>query len=182
MMNSMFRILIFCTLFITSGLSVIGQNEQPNLFDYGRMWTFEEPPTDWFKTAYGMDVNKAWFDDVRKSSLRFATWCSASFVSSEGLIMTNHHCSRDVAISVQSENENFDKNGFYATTLDQERRVPSLFVEQLIMIADITNEVNAYKNKATSDEEIVRVEQEALKKIESEYAEKSGWEGLRLLR
>ena len=179
-MNSMFRILIFCTLFITSGLSVIGQNEQPNLFDYGRMWTFEEPPTDWFKTAYGMDVNKAWFDDVRKSSLRFATWCSASFVSSEGLIMTNHHCSRDVAISVQSENENFDKNGFYATTLDQERRVPSLFVEQLIMIADITNEVNAYKNKATSDEEIVRVEQEALKKIESEYAEKSGWEGLRL--
>ncbi len=179
-MNSMSRILIYLLVFVGSCLSLIGQGEQPNLFDFGRMWTFEEPPTDWFKTAYNMDVDQAWFDDVRKSSLRFASWCSASFVSPEGLIMTNHHCSRDVAISVQTENENFDKNGFYATELGQERRVPSLFVEQLIMIADITDEINVSKQKATSDEDMASAEREALRQIELEYSQKKGWEGLRL--
>ena len=179
-MSKYSRILIGLISFLLTFPSIYGQETQPNLFDFGRMWTFEEPPTDWFKTAYGMDVDQAWFDDVRKSSLRFATWCSASFVSSQGLIMTNHHCSRDVAISVQNEGENFDKDGFYATQLGQERRVPSLFVEQLIMIADITDVVNEAKSSTQSDEAISSAEQDALKRIEAEYANKSDWEGLRL--
>ncbi len=179
-MSNYLRVLLGLTIFLLTFSSIYGQEEQPNLFDFGRMWTFEEPPTDWFKTAYDMDVDQDWFKDVRKSSLRFATWCSASFVSSQGLIMTNHHCSRDVAISVQSEGENFDKDGFYATQLEQERRVPSLFVEQLIMIADITDEVNEAKSKAQGDEAMSSAEQDALKRIEAEYAIKPAWEGLRL--
>ena len=69
----------------------------PKRFDFGKMWTFENPPKDWFKEAYNFTPDDKWYDDVRKSSLRFASWCSASFVSPNGLIMTNHHCSRDVA-------------------------------------------------------------------------------------
>jgi len=72
---------------------VIAQKaEEPNPFDFGKMWTFENPPKEWFKEAYDFDPGDEWFDDVRKSSLRFATWCSASFVSPDGLIMTNHVC------------------------------------------------------------------------------------------
>ena len=69
---------------------------EPGRFDYGKMWTFENPPLDYLKEAHGFESDQEWFDRARKSSLRFATWCSASFISPRGLIMTNHHCSENV--------------------------------------------------------------------------------------
>ena len=156
------------------------QEQEASPFDFGRMWTFEQPPTKWFKEAYGIDADQAWFDDVRKSSLKFASWCSASFVSPNGLIMTNHHCSRDVAISVQEASENFDNNGYYATQLSDERRVADLFVEQLIQVADITERVLDAKSKASSDVEALEVESSTLEAIKAEYSEKMEWKELRL--
>ena len=147
---------------------VLAQEEQPNPFDFGKMWTFENPPVEWFKKAYDFDPGMPWFDDVRKSSLRFATWCSASFVSPDGLIMTNHHCSRDVVADLQKEGENFDKQGFYAATLADERKADGLFVEQLIMTADITEEMVNSEAENPSDA------------IKEKYSEMEGWSGLRL--
>ena len=167
-------------LLVLSYIIGVAQEKEANPFDFGRMWTFENPPTEWFEEAYDFKADKAWFDDVRKSSLRFATWCSASFVSPDGLIMTNHHCSRDEAIGVQNEGENFDVNGYYAQTLADERRVDDLFVEQLIMVDDITDKVMAYTKNAENDADVMTKRQEALKALEEEYATKKGWEGLRL--
>lgn len=150
------------------------ENEEPNPFDYGKMWTFENPPKDWFKEAYGFDANDEWFDDVRMSSLKFASWCSASFVSPEGLIMTNHHCSRDVVTGLQQNGENFDKQGFYATTLEDERKSEGLFVEQLVKVAKITKEVEAYASENKVDKRV------ALEAIEAIYAKKEEWSNLRI--
>ena len=71
------------------------------------MWTFENPPVEYFKKTYNFDATEAWLEDARKSALRFASWCSASFISKNGLILTNQHCSRDVVASIMKENENF---------------------------------------------------------------------------
>ncbi len=149
------------------------QQEEPNPFDFGKMWTFENPPTAWFKKAYDFDADQAWFDAVRKSSLKFATWCSASFVSPDGLIMTNHHCSRDVVGELQQEGENFDKQGFYAKNLSDERKAEGLFVEQLIKTADITDAMLKAKNGAAEG-----VDPEA--EITGMFSDMPGWEGLRL--
>ncbi len=167
-------------LVIFSFVVGFGQGEAPNPFDYGKMWTFENPPKEWFKEAYGFEADDAWFDSVRKSSLRFATWCSASFVSESGLIMTNHHCSRDVVAALQKEGENFDKNGFYASTLEDERRAEGLFVEQLIKVADITDMVLSKTANADNDAHRLELRAAALKEIESKYAEMDGWQDLRL--
>jgi hypothetical protein len=171
--------LLFIGLFISISLPSFSQ-EEVSPYDFGRMWTFEQPPTEWFKEAYDMEVDQAWFDDVRMSSLRFASWCSASFVSPDGLIMTNHHCSRDVAISVQQGKENFDKNGYYAKQLEDERRVDDLFVEQLIKIEDITARVLKAKSMAADDNDALVKAQEMLKTIQAEYEQKAEWAGLRL--
>ncbi|MGK0314006.1 MAG: hypothetical protein ACI86M_000216 [Saprospiraceae bacterium] len=156
------------------------QNETPDPFDYGKMWTFEDPPKEWFKEAYNFEPDDEWFDDVRKSSLKFATWCSASFVSPDGLIMTNHHCSRDVVGALRKEGENFDKQGFYANTLADERRAEGLFVEQLYQVVDITDMVKDKTSSAENEGQAMAMVQGALKAIEEEYASKEGWEGLRL--
>ncbi len=62
-------------------------------FDTGKMWTFEYPPIKYFEEEYGFTADEEWFDKLRMGALRFATYCSASFVSADGLVMTNHHCS-----------------------------------------------------------------------------------------
>ncbi len=152
---------------------VFGQVKDPSPFDYGRMWTFENPPKEWFKEAYDFTPEDEWFDYVRKSSLRFASWCSASFVSPEGLIMTNHHCSRDEGIKAQQGAENFDKNGFYATTLADERKIEGLYVEQMIKAVDITDEISKMVDGGQSKED-------ALTDIEAKYQSMRGWENLRL--
>ncbi len=144
---------------------------QPGRFDQGKMWTFENPPVQYFEEAYGFRPSEEWLADVRQSALRFASWCSASFVSENGLIMTNHHCSRSVTTSVMKEGENFDDNGFYATTQAEERRVPDLYVDQLVMLADVTEAVKANAGVAPDS---------ALAIVQAEYAQKEEWKNLEI--
>src|SRR3989441_73423 len=111
---------------------------RPGRFDAGKMWTFDNPPLDYFREAYGFRPDSAWLARARLGALRFATYCSASFVSPHGLVLTNHHCSRENTGGVMRPGENFDSTGFYAPTAADERRVPGLFVEQLLSGADVT--------------------------------------------
>ncbi len=159
--------------------SAFGQGE-PNPHDFGKMWTFENPPVEWFQKAYNYDLDQAWFDEARNSALRFADFCSASFVSPNGLIMTNHHCSQPVVSDLQQEGENFDENGFFAATLADERRNPELYVEQLIKVDDITDKINKALGKDISSEERMMKTREAMQTVMAEYATKPGWEDLRL--
>lgn len=164
---------------LTLTLGVQGQ-KKASPHDFGKMWTFENPPKAWFKETYGMNVDDEWFDYVRKSSLKFASWCSASFISEHGLIMTNHHCSRDVVTKLQQEGENFDKNGFYAATLEDERKAAGLFVEQMIMDVDITSQVLDKIKNAKTDEERAVLQKQALEDVEKMYKEKPEWKDLRI--
>ena len=172
--------LLLFSFAIVMTLSLQAQEKAASPFDFGKMWTFENPPTEWFKEAYGFEADEAWFEDVRMSSLRFASWCSASFVSPDGLIMTNHHCSRDVSTDVQNEDENFDKEGFYAPTRELERRVEGLFVEQLVQAVDITDEVMAYTKDAENEADELTKRAKALEDIQAKYSEMDGWENLRM--
>src|SRR5207245_3597623 len=92
----------------------------PGRFEAGKMWTFDNPPLDYFREAYGFRPDSAWLARARLGALRFATYCSASFVSPHGLVLTNHHCSRENTGGVMRPGENFDSTGFYAPTAAEE--------------------------------------------------------------
>ncbi|MDA0196834.1 MAG: S46 family peptidase [Bacteroidetes bacterium] len=173
-MNSklaVFTVLIGITNIVYAQATVDLNDVTLGRFDQGKMWTFENPPVEYFQEEYGFNASQEWMDDIRMSALRFASWCSASFISESGLIMTNHHCSRSVVASVMNEGENFDDNGFYANSLSDERRVPDLFVDQLVKIVDITAEV-----KALGDIEA----DSALSVVEANYTKNEAWAGLKL--
>lgn len=153
---------------------------QAGLFDNGKMWTFDFPPTDYFEKTYHFKPTQEWFDAVRLSALRFATYCSASFVSPDGLVMTNHHCARESGTAVQRPGEDFAANGFYAQTLQDERKVPGLFVDQLVKIEDITNRVQQAAIAGKTDAEKAQLKEDELDKIQKEYADKDDWKGLTL--
>ena len=135
---------------------------QPGRFDAGKMWTFDNPPLDYFREAYGFRPDSAWLVRARLGALRFATYCSASFVSPRGLVLTNHHCSRENTGKVMRPGENFDSTGFYAATEAEERRVPGLFVEQLLAIADVSGAVDSASRAGVADEEAVAALEERL--------------------
>ena len=145
-------------------------------FDNGKMWTFEYPPMDYFSQAYNFEPDEAWFEHVRMSALRFANYCSASFVSADGLVMTNHHCARQSITQVTQEGEDLNASGFIAQTLQDERPVPGLYVDQLVLFQDVTDEVIDEINKGTTDEERAKFENDVISKIEEREAAATGLE------
>ena len=122
-------------------------------FDMGKMWTFENPPLDYFEKEYGFRPSDELLEKFQKSALKFGGGCSASFVSEDGLIMTNHHCVRGILQRVEKENENLLRDGFFAKSMSDERTIPNLKVEQLLIIKDITSEVQSAMMNGKDDAE-----------------------------
>lgn len=123
--------------------------------EFGTMWTLEAPPLDYWKARYGFTPDQTWLDHVRLASVRTPI-CSASFVSSRGLVMTNHHCARECISAVSPADTNFQRTGFVAATQAQERKCPGLYVDQLQSIEDVTAQV---RGTATARGAAGRVEQ-----------------------
>jgi len=145
-------------------------------FDNGKMWTFEYPPMDYFSQAYNFQPDEKWFEHIRMSALRFANYCSASFVSEDGLVMTNHHCARQSVTQVNKEGEDLHITGFLSETLQDERPVPGLYVDQLVLYKDVTDEVIDAINEGKTDEEKAKLEEEIITKIEEREAAATGLE------
>ena len=151
---------------------------EPDRFDYGKMWTFEYAPIKYFSETYEFKPDEKWFEHARMSALRFSSYCSASFISPNGLVMTNHHCSRGEVGKVMREGEDFDNKGFYAATLEEERKVEGLYVKQLVKIADITEAVSKAIAGAKDDAQMVTLRDSTLKALRKEYSAKADWGGL----
>ncbi|MEP0548491.1 MAG: S46 family peptidase [Rhodothermales bacterium] len=149
--------------------------------DTGRMFTFDNPPRTYLTETYGFSPDEDWFEHARLGALRFASYCSASFVSPNGLILTNHHCARQSVTQVTQAGENLGDDGFYAATMDDERTVEDLYVEQLVEIVDVTAEVDAAATTMETDAERINARQEAIAAIEERLGAERGGEdaGLR---
>jgi hypothetical protein len=107
------------------------------------MWLLNAFPSDKVGKTYGFTPDAAWLDNVRLSSARLAQGCSASFVSPNGLVMTNHHCAHMCIEQLSSKGQDFVAQGFYAATQATEKRCPALEVNQLIAITDVTDPIRA---------------------------------------
>ncbi len=132
------------------GAPALTQDQPPALeadhLARGKMWTFANPPLAYLEDEYGFAPDQRWLDSLRLSALRLGErddpWCSASFVSPKGLIMTNHHCVRDQIAELQGPND-WVQDGFAATSLRDEVPIPGLTVQQLVGMEDVTAQVRA---------------------------------------
>jgi hypothetical protein len=122
--------------------------EYPGL-ENGKMWTFDVPPTEYWATRYNFRPSVAWLDHARMSALR-QPGCTASFVSPDGLVMTNHHCARQCIVTATRPGEDLLTNGFYAARREDERSCgANFYVESLLSITDVTDSVTAAVGTAT---------------------------------
>ena len=141
------------------------KSTQAGPFDNGKMWTFEDAPAEYFEETYDFDADESWFEQARLGALRIPG-CTASFVSSYGLVLTNHHCSRTAITNVSGEDEELIERGFYAKSLAEERPVSGMYADQLIAIEDVTEEIFAAQDSAQTDAERVEYEARAIQQIQ----------------
>ncbi|WP_233595995.1 MULTISPECIES: S46 family peptidase [Corallococcus] len=105
------------------------------------MWTFNHFPSDAVAKKYGFKPTQAWLDTVRLGSARLTEGCSGSFVSPDGLVMTNHHCAHNCIAQLSTAKKDLSKDGFVARTPADEPRCPTMEVNRLTDIRDVTKDV-----------------------------------------
>ena len=175
--NSAHLISCILFLFIFSSQLIYSQTEKTEVkagrFDTGKMWAFDFPPLDYFEETYGFRPTQEWLDDVRLSALRIPG-CTASFVSEDGLIMTNNHCSDAPRAAVQKEGEDLGKDGFYAPTLEEERQVPGYYADHLVFMKDVTEEIQKVIDEGKTETEKIANKQAKIDELKKKYEEETG--------
>jgi hypothetical protein len=130
------------------------------------MWTFDAFPTAKMQAAYGWAPDQAWLDKVRSAAVRLTGGCSASFVSSGGLILTNHHCVAGCAEQNSTAKNNILQNGFVAAVRERELKCAGQQAEVVTSIRDVTPEVKGAVGSATG-EVAVKARNAVIAKIET---------------
>jgi hypothetical protein len=116
------------------------------------MWTFDNFPAAAVKAKYGVTIDQPWLDKVRGAAVRLSTGCSASVVSPEGLVLTNHHCVSDCVQSLSTARVDLIKAGFSAAARRDEKLCAGMQAEILMAIQDVTDRVsNAFVGKTGRD-------------------------------
>ncbi|MFT9360258.1 S46 family peptidase [Acetobacter okinawensis] len=126
------------------------------------MWTFDHLPVAAMQSAYHFTPTPDWIEHVIQSSARLAEGCSASFVSGDGLVMTNHHCANSCLAALSDKQHDYFRNGFYTKSLAEERQCPGMELDRLDSISDVSSQVDAQTKGKTA-----KAYSAALQEIES---------------
>ncbi len=140
----------------------------------GGMWTFDNPPTAILKQKYGFELTPEWLEKVRLGAVRVSTGGSGSFVSKDGLVMTNHHVALELVGKLSTTDRDLVKDGYLAKTRAEELRCPEAEIRHLKYQADVTAEVAAIVGKAKSNEEKMALLAEAQSTVAKDHAGKTG--------
>jgi len=107
------------------------------------MWTFDHFPAAKVKTRYGFAPDETWLEQVRNSAVRLTSGCSASVVSKDGLVLTNHHCVVACEQTMSTAEQDFVAHGFLTHARTEERQCPGMQAEILRQISDVTQQVHS---------------------------------------
>jgi hypothetical protein len=144
----------------------------PALADEG-MWAFNNLPRAEIKKRYGFEVTDEWVRRVQSATVRFPNG-TGSFVSPEGLVLTNYHIVEDIVGELSTAERDLAKTGFVAHTRDEEVKIPGLTLDQLVRIEDVTARVNGAAKAGMGDAEAGAARAGEISRVEAEAAKTSG--------
>ena len=138
------------------------------------MWLYSSPPLKQLKEKYGFEPSQEWLEHVQKSSVRFNSGGSGSFVSANGLVMTNHHVGADDLQKLSDiRKKDYLKTGFEAKTSAEEIKCPDLELNVLMEIKDVTAEVNAAVKSDLAPAQAFKARQQKIAELEKGTADEA---------
>ena len=138
------------------------------------MWTFDNPPLKQLQEKYGFTPTKAWFDHVRLSSVRFNDGGSGSFVSPNGLTITNHHVAFGQLQKLSTAGKDYVKDGFHAKTQAEELKCPDLELNVLLSMENVTSQVQGTVKPGMTEKQALDARNAEKAKIQKESLDKTG--------
>lgn len=137
------------------------------------MWLFNEPPRKHLEERYGFVPTPDWLEHLQKAAVRFGSGGSGSFVSADGLAMTNHHVGLDTLHKLSTKERDYVKEGFLARTRDQEAKAVDLELNVLMEVVDVTDQVKAAVKPGMSPEEAFKARRAVTADLEKDSLEKT---------
>jgi len=162
----------FATRVISTGLALILTT--PVIHSDEGMWLFNEPPRQILKEKYNFEPTDQWLEHVQKSSVRFNSGGSGSFISPEGLVLSNHHVGADSLQKLGTAEKNYLRDGFHARTKAEEMRCHDLELNVLISIEDVTERVKSAVKTDMNADRAFAARRAVMAEIEKESLDKTG--------
>jgi len=159
---------------LTKCLAVLMLLNIPVSFADDGMWTFDNPPRKQWKERYKFEPTEAWLEHLRLASVRLNDGGSGSFVSPDGLMVTNQHVASGQLQKVSTKDKDYTKDGFYARTNDEELKCPDLECNVLVSYEDVTARVQSAVRRGASDAEASNQRKAVTAAIEKEATAKTG--------
>ncbi|HXF41659.1 MAG TPA: S46 family peptidase, partial [Blastocatellia bacterium] len=158
---------------LTKCLAVLMLLNIPVSFADDGMWTFDNPPRKQWKERYNFEPSEAWLEHLRLASVRLNDGGSGSFVSPDGLMVTNQHVASGQLQKVSTKDKDYTKDGFYARTNDEELKCPDLECNVLVSYEDVTARVQSAVRRGASDAEASNQRKAVTAAIEKEETAKT---------
>jgi hypothetical protein len=138
------------------------------------MWTFDNPPVKQLKDKYNFTPTQQWLDHIRLSSVRFNDGGSGSFVSPNGLVITNHHVALGQLQKASTAQKNYVRDGFYAKTQAEELKAADLELNVLVSLENVTTRVQGAVKPGMTDKQALDARRAEEAQIEKESLDKTG--------
>jgi len=138
------------------------------------MWLLNAPPVQQLKERYGFEPTPAWLEHVQKSSVRFNNGGSGSFVSADGLIITNHHVAADIVQKLSTGQRNLLRDGFQAHSRGEEVKCEGMELNVLVSIENVTDQINGAMKRGAAPVDAFAARRSARSAIEKASLEKTG--------
>ncbi|MBC8096160.1 MAG: S46 family peptidase, partial [Akkermansiaceae bacterium] len=152
----------------------IGAACLPGRADEG-MWLFNQPPREQLRNRYQFEATDAWLEHLQKSSVRFNVGGSASFVSEDGLLISNHHVGSDAIQKLSTQEKNLLRDGFHARNPADELRCVDLELNVLQSIEDVSARVNRAVPKDADAAAAFAARRSVIAEIEKEALSQTGF-------
>ena len=147
---------------------------KPSRADEG-MWTLDNPPVKQLEEKYNFTPNAQWLDHIRLASVRFNDGGSGSFVSPNGLVITNHHVAFGQLQKVSTAEKDYVKDGFHAKTQAEELKCPDLELNVLVSMENVTSRVQGAVKPGMTEKQALDARKAEQAKIQKESLDKTGF-------
>jgi hypothetical protein len=139
------------------------------------MWTFDNPPLKQLAVKYDFHPSQTWLDHLRLSSVRLNDGGSGSFVSPDGLLLTNHHVARGQLQKNSTPEHDYLRDGFYAATRDEEMKSPDLEINVLVGMQDVTAGVQGAATGIKDEKQALKARETQIAAITKQSKDKTGY-------